>query len=56
MATAQQEVEKSPLISLSDLGKHNVRSDCWIAVHDKVWDVTNFINEHPGGPTGKPPL
>ncbi|KAK1569625.1 cytochrome b2 [Colletotrichum navitas] len=38
-------------ISLTDLGKHNKETDCWIAVHSKVWDITNFINEHPGGPS-----
>lgn len=38
------------VITLSDLSKHNDRADCWIAVHSKVWDITHFINEHPGGP------
>lgn len=48
MATA---VEKTkPVITLGDLNKHNGRSDCWIALHSKVWDITDFINEHPGGP------
>ncbi|KAF5011555.1 hypothetical protein FDECE_2320 [Fusarium decemcellulare] len=38
------------LISLSDLKKHNTTGDYWIAVHSKVWDITDFIDEHPGGP------
>ncbi|RKL33502.1 hypothetical protein BFJ72_g10018 [Fusarium proliferatum] len=37
-------------VSLDDLKQHNTASDCWIAVHSKVWDITHFINEHPGGP------
>ncbi|KAF5657139.1 L-lactate dehydrogenase (cytochrome) [Fusarium heterosporum] len=37
-------------ISLDDLQRHNTATDCWIAVHSKVWDITHFINEHPGGP------
>ncbi|SCN78533.1 probable CYB2-lactate dehydrogenase cytochrome b2 [Fusarium fujikuroi] len=37
-------------VSLNDLKQHNTASDCWIAVHSKVWDITHFINEHPGGP------
>lgn len=39
-------------VSLDDLKQHNTASDCWIAVHSKVWDITQFINEHPGGPEG----
>ncbi|KAL5601592.1 hypothetical protein FOBRF1_009125 [Fusarium oxysporum] len=37
-------------VSLDDLKQHNTANDCWIAVHSKVWDITHFINEHPGGP------
>ncbi|CAJ0762951.1 22880_t:CDS:2 [Entrophospora sp. SA101] len=29
--------------------QHNTESSIWIVVHDKVFDVTNFLNEHPGG-------
>ncbi|KAF6822738.1 cytochrome b2 [Colletotrichum plurivorum] len=47
MATNPQE----NVISLADLSKHNSKSDCWIAVHSKVWDITDFISEHPGGPS-----
>lgn len=43
--------------TLNDLQKHSTRDDCWIVVHQKVWDITSFIDEHPGGPAGKtPPL
>lgn len=41
------------VITADDLGKHNSKTDCWIAVHSKVWDITDFISEHPGGPSGK---
>ncbi|OLN92079.1 Cytochrome b2, mitochondrial 2 [Colletotrichum chlorophyti] len=50
MAAKMQENERIE-ISLSDLSQHNTKSDCWIAVHSKVWDITDFINEHPGGPS-----
>ncbi|KAM0267359.1 hypothetical protein ACHAPA_005901 [Fusarium lateritium] len=37
-------------VSLDALRQHNTATDCWIAVHSKVWDITHFVNEHPGGP------
>ncbi|PSN71791.1 cytochrome b2 [Corynespora cassiicola Philippines] len=36
-------------ISLDAIKSHNSPQDCWIAVSDKVWDVTDFLNVHPGG-------
>lgn len=52
MTTKTEESERAT-ISVTDLSKHNTKSDCWIAVHSKVWDITDFINEHPGGPSGE---
>ncbi|ETS81703.1 hypothetical protein PFICI_06705 [Pestalotiopsis fici W106-1] len=36
-------------VSLDELRKHDRKEDCWIAVHSKVWDFTEFVDEHPGG-------
>ncbi|KAL2214543.1 cytochrome b2 [Sarocladium strictum] len=47
----QDQSARGPLVTLETLSKHNSKSDCWIAVHSKVWDITDFINEHPGGPS-----
>ncbi|KAG9788302.1 L-lactate dehydrogenase (cytochrome) [Exophiala dermatitidis] len=32
-----------------EVAKHNTRQSCWIAVHGKVYDVTDFLDQHPGG-------
>lgn len=37
------------LISGEEVAKHNRRESCWIIVHGKVYDVTEFLDEHPGG-------
>lgn len=48
-----EQTETTYRVSLAELGKHNTKGDCWVAVHKKVWDVTEFLDEHPGGPTSK---
>ena len=36
--------------SLEEVAKHNKKDDLWIAVKGVVLDVTNWLDEHPGGP------
>ncbi|KAL4875206.1 FMN-dependent dehydrogenase-domain-containing protein [Aspergillus karnatakaensis] len=38
-----------PLISHGELQKHATPEDCWIVVHSRIYDVTAFLDEHPGG-------
>ncbi|KAI9769992.1 MAG: hypothetical protein M1840_003703 [Geoglossum simile] len=33
-----------------EIGKHNTRESCWVIIHGKAYDVTEFLPEHPGGP------
>ena len=35
--------------TLDEIKKHNTTDDCWIIIHNNVYDVTNFLKEHPGG-------
>ncbi|ORY02323.1 hypothetical protein K493DRAFT_83995 [Basidiobolus meristosporus CBS 931.73] len=37
------------LISASDVAKHDSQKSCWMIIHGKVYDLTNFLEEHPGG-------
>jgi L-lactate dehydrogenase (cytochrome) len=37
------------LVSVEEISKHNTPGDCWIVVNGKVWDITEFAPEHPGG-------
>ncbi|GJT35362.1 cytochrome b5-like protein isoform X1 [Tanacetum coccineum] len=33
----------------AEVSLHNKRTDCWIVIKDKVYDVTPYVEEHPGG-------
>lgn len=36
-------------IEKEEVAKHNKPDDCWIVVEDKVYDVSTFVGQHPGG-------
>ncbi|CAA0832039.1 Cytochrome B5-like protein [Striga hermonthica] len=33
----------------AEVSLHNRRTDCWIIIKNKVYDVTPYVEEHPGG-------
>lgn len=35
--------------TLEDIRTHNLNNDTWLIIHDKVYDITSFLEEHPGG-------
>eukprot|EP00794_Sanderia_malayensis_P018731 gene18731-20620_t len=35
--------------SLEEVKNHNDGKSCWLVIHDKIYDVTKFLEEHPGG-------
>ncbi|KAK7314405.1 hypothetical protein VNO77_32927 [Canavalia gladiata] len=37
--------------SKTEVSLHNKRTDCWIIIKNKVYDVTSYVEEHPGGDT-----
>jgi len=45
----EQETPKKSSFSISDVAKHNNENDCWIVIDGKVYDVTSYIESHPGG-------
>ncbi|XP_046872156.1 cytochrome b5 [Hypomesus transpacificus] len=35
--------------TLEDIRSHNTSKNTWLIIHEKVYDITSFLEEHPGG-------
>ncbi|XP_063701439.1 cytochrome b5 type B-like [Culicoides brevitarsis] len=35
--------------SLKEVSMHDSWEDCWIIIYDRVYDITKFLELHPGG-------
>ena len=46
----KKSVKEGTKLTWNEVKKHNKESDCWIVVDGKVFDVTKYLNKHPGGP------
>ncbi len=49
-SSADEKKSSLPIFTLADISKHNKQSDCWIAMNGGVYNATEFLDEHPGGP------
>ena len=36
-------------ITLAEVEEHKDRNSCWVVIDNKVYDVSKFLDEHPGG-------
>ncbi|XP_019865062.1 uncharacterized protein LOC109594293 [Aethina tumida] len=37
------------IITLDEVSWHDSAGDCWVVIYDRVYDITDFLDEHPGG-------
>ncbi|MEI6288147.1 MAG: cytochrome b5 domain-containing protein [bacterium] len=36
-------------LNSAEISKHNSRTDCWMIINNKVYNVTSYLSAHPGG-------
>ena len=48
-ATPKAAEKEEKVFTMEDLKEHAHVSSCWILIKGNVYDVTSFIDEHPGG-------
>ena len=36
-------------VTMAELANHNTVDDCWICVEGKAYDITKYVDKHPGG-------
>uniref|UniRef100_A0A183GPI7 Cytochrome-b5 reductase n=1 Tax=Heligmosomoides polygyrus TaxID=6339 RepID=A0A183GPI7_HELPZ len=49
LASSKILARKQMTVDHEELMKHNKRDDCWIHIYGQVYDVTSYLEFHPGG-------
>ncbi len=47
--TQQNNIESGSSYTIDEVSAHNSADDCWMIIDGKVYDVTDYVNTHPGG-------
>ena len=42
--------DEAQIITREEVGRHASKTDCWIVIANSVYDVSSFLDDHPGGP------
>ncbi|CAN4122043.1 unnamed protein product [Withania somnifera] len=37
------------LFTMEEASQHSTKDDCWVVIDGKVYDVSSYLDEHPGG-------
>ena len=47
--TGQKDPNKSKSFTMAMVAMHNTQTSCWTTIGGKVYDLTTWISQHPGG-------
>lgn len=50
IATSQNVPISQKIYSINEVALHKDTSSCWSVINNKVYNLTSWINQHPGGP------
>jgi len=39
----------APALTMAVVAAHNTADDCWLVINNNIYNVTDFIPNHPGG-------
>lgn len=37
------------MFTADEIATHNTETDCWVSLYGEVYNVTKFLDDHPGG-------
>ena len=37
------------MLTARDVAQHNSRQSCWVIIEAHAYDLTDFVDDHPGG-------
>ncbi|XP_042336595.1 cytochrome b5 type B isoform X2 [Sceloporus undulatus] len=46
---SEPQAQGGPFFTLAEVAKRNTSKETWLVIHGRVYDVTRFLDEHPGG-------
>lgn len=41
--------EQPPVLTRAEVAKHSTEDSCWVIIDHRVYDLTDFLDAHPGG-------
>jgi len=51
MSNAKVEAAMPKALTRAEVARHNTREDLWLVIGDTIYDMTSFLQKHPGGLT-----
>ncbi|KAG9237040.1 cytochrome b5-like heme/steroid binding domain-containing protein [Amylocarpus encephaloides] len=42
-------MSEAKVFTYADVASHSGKKDLYMVIHDKIYDATSFVDEHPGG-------